>query len=265
MAAKAVAGNRVYAVITGDIVGSTKLGPDDMKVVRETLQSAFPSRTRNKLHKAISIFDIVHSHPGNRTLEFFRGDSWQVLVDEPRWALRLALIIQARLFAETAVSTRAAIGIGTVNRSSEKKASLMTGEAFTHSGRALEEITGYFRLTGALPTRFGTLASWFPVLLHLCSGLTSSWSQRQAQIVGLALTLPNPTHEAIAASLVPAITKQSVTNTLASANWRTLLEPIRMFEATDWQRLANGHEVETGDDPCLPQDRSKHLSPHKQR
>ncbi|HVH83346.1 MAG TPA: hypothetical protein VM713_03415, partial [Steroidobacteraceae bacterium] len=61
---------------------------------------------------------------------------------------------------------------------------------------------------------------------------------RQAEIVGLALLADNSTHESIAGTLRPRVSKQSVTESLAAARWRPLLEAIRVFEETDWDRLS---------------------------
>jgi len=224
----------IYAVITGDIVGSTKLSPGEMADVRGTI-----SHTVREFAKR-------NSETVSKGVEFFQGDSWQLLLKDPCVALRLTLLIQAKLLAEYGVETRAAIGIGTVD-GMEKTAATSTGEAFTLSGRALQKITGYFRLTGALPDRAGELARWFPAILHVCSGLTNSWTNRQAEVVGLWLSLVHPTddainahlptHQEIADKLDKPVKKQSVTDTLASARWRNMIEVLEMFQTTPWQEL----------------------------
>lgn len=243
------ASNRqVFAVLTGDIVGSTKLSSDQMASVRDTLSKCF------------DVFNLVR---GN-AVEFYRGDSWQVLSREPKWALRLAILAQARLTAKLGVHTRVSIGVGSVTDSNERKISLRTGEAFTLSGGALDNIPSHFWLTGALPERFGIIAMWFPVILHMCNGLMSSWTRRQAELVASMLQLANPTHEAIAASLKPPVTKQSVTGILTSANWRTLSESIKAFEATNWQSFSEVSAEETRENASLLPDKRKRL-PKKSR
>lgn len=238
----------IFAVLTGDVVGSTKLSSDQMVSVRDMLSRCF------------SVFSLVR---GN-AVEFYRGDSWQVLSREPKWALRLAILAQARLTAKLGVHTRVSIGIGSIADSNERKISLRTGEAFTLSGGALDNIPSHFLLTGALPERFGPLAMWFPAILHMCNGLMSSWTCRQAELVASMLQSANPTHEVIAASLNPPVTKQSVTGILTSANWRALSEPIKAFEATDWQSFSEVRTVETGENASPPPDKRKRL-PEKSR
>lgn len=233
--------HRIYAVITGDIVNSTKLSPSELAHVRETLS------------KTVRGFSARNSDSIVRGMEFFQGDSWQLLMRDPRASLRLALLIQANLKSQRDVETWASIGIGSVD-SIEKSAATSTGEAFTLSGRALEETTGYFGLTGALSDRAGDMAQWFTASLRLCSGLMRSWTRRQAEAMSVWLSLPHPTHEAVAANLDPPVTKQSASDILSGANWRYLYEALKSFQATDWQRLA-GPQLTAGENACQVPDR----------
>ncbi|MGD2134300.1 MAG: hypothetical protein PVI23_16035 [Maricaulaceae bacterium] len=212
----------VFAVLTGDIIGSTELSVDRLEEARQALARAVGGVRRRRA-------DVVAGEH-----EFFRGDAWQLLLADPGWALRTALMIRAGVRAELDVDTRVAIGVGVVDHVDLSRISLSTGEAFTLSGRALDNMTGYFDMTGAVPARAGVLARWLPVTLHLCSGLVRSWTRRQAEVVACALTLEKPTHEAIAKALEPPVKKQTVTDSLSGANWRTLQEPIDAFEQTDW-------------------------------
>jgi hypothetical protein len=212
----------VVAVLTGDIIGSSQLSAERLNRARAiVLEGArqFNSRSRRS----------IVGKP-----EFFRGDAWQLLLKEPRRALRAALYIRALLCSETGVGTRISLGVGHVDVIDRSRISLSTGEAFTLSGHALDQMTGYFDLSGALPERAGPLVGWFPAILHLSSGLMRHWTRRQAEIVSLALLLDNPTHERIAITLSPPVSKQTVSESLAGASWRTLLEALRAFEATDW-------------------------------
>jgi hypothetical protein len=220
----------VFAVLTGDIVSSRALSAERLERTRRLIAEG-ASRFRRREPRALC-----------GVPEVFRGDAWQLLLREPRWALRLALLIRALLLARDDVRTRVSIGIGAVDAIDRRRVSLSTGEAFTLSGHALDAITGYFDLTGALPERAAPLAAWFPAMLHLSSGLVRPWTRRQAEIVSVALLAENPTHESIAGTLRPKVSKQSVTESLAGARWRPLLEGIRVFEETDWERLGRSSE-----------------------
>ena len=226
-AAAARAGG-IYAALTGDIVGSRQLSAERLERMRRLVMRG-AAQFRKRQPRALC-----------GAPEVFRGDAWQLLLREPRWALRVALLLHALLLAENDVRTRISIGVGAVDVINLRRISVSTGEAFTLSGHALDHITGYFDLTGGLPERAAALSSWFPAMLHLCSGLVRPWTRRQAEIVSLALLSANPTHESIAASLRPRVSKQSVTESLAAARWRPLLDAMRVCEETDWERLLAG-------------------------
>jgi len=147
--------------------------------------------------------------------EFFRGDAWQTLISDPREALRVALFVRASLLARDRTDTRISIGIGPVEQISKKRISLSTGEAFVLSGRALDEMTSYSRLTVALPDKVGPLKSWMPVLGELCDALIRGWTSRQAEMVRVALRLLGSSHEEIAGSLQRPVSKQAVTTVRA--------------------------------------------------
>jgi hypothetical protein len=113
----------IQAVLTGDIVNSTKLNEAKDKKLTNSLISVF----------------IEHK------MEFFRGDSFQAYIKDPKQALRLALLARASaisLFRDEKIvlsDVRISIGIGSVN---VPVRSLKTakGEAFILSGRQFDEI-----------------------------------------------------------------------------------------------------------------------------
>ncbi len=223
----------MFAVLTGDIVASRQLSAERLERARRLIAGGAAQFRRRQPRALCGVPEV------------FRGDAWQLLLREPRWALRVALLMRALLLARNDVRTRISIGIGGVDVINRRRISVSTGEAFMLSGHALDHITGYFDLTGALPDRAAPLAGWFPAMLHLCSGLIRPWTRRQAEIVSFALLLDNPTHESIAGTLRPRVSKQSVTESLAAARWRPLLEGIRVFEETDWGRVV-GSPVNDG-------------------
>ena len=240
MTPKTAPNAKVYAAITGDVVGSTKLSLSEMKAVRLTIKETVEQFDAEHYH-----LDPRHTRLAPRTgviangVEFFQGDSWQIVLSDPRYSLRLALLIQAALRRQTSTETRIAIGIGTLS-GLEKTAAISTGEALTLSGRALEAMNGNERLTGALPEHTHQLAQWFPVLLHLCGTLTRGWTKRQAEVLGHWLLHPHPTYEEIASGL--GITIQSVGGTLLSANLPAFREALELFSSTDWQSIAGPRE-----------------------
>ncbi len=113
----------IRAVLTGDIVNSTKIGKVNERKLLKSLQQ------------------VLEAH----LFEFYRGDSLQVYIKEPTQALQIALlcrtagmsITQNNLVASSDV--RFSIGIGMVN-TPVKTLGNAKSEAFVLSGRAFDEI-----------------------------------------------------------------------------------------------------------------------------
>jgi hypothetical protein len=113
------------AVLTGDIVNSTKLTAAKETKLSNTLIEIFANN--------------------NSKFEFYRGDSFQAYVKTPVYALRLALLSRCaaiRLFKDDKVvlsDIRISIGIGEV-KTPVRSLKTAKGEAFILSGRWLDEI-----------------------------------------------------------------------------------------------------------------------------
>lgn len=117
------------AVVTADIVNSTRLSKADYK----------------KLMKNLSLILQEYQH------EFFRGDSFQVFIKSPEDALRILLQTRtaAMKLTETFVPVadiRASIGIGNV-KLPVKSFQTASGDVFVLSGRAFDKMTKDERLT----------------------------------------------------------------------------------------------------------------------
>ena len=91
-----------YAVLTGDIVKSSKLTAAQLESVRECVLAAVDQARgwRRGIVKGKA--------------EFYRGDAWQVLLADISHALRVALLIRASVIAQGIADTRVSIGLGTV-------------------------------------------------------------------------------------------------------------------------------------------------------
>jgi hypothetical protein len=115
----------IQAVLTGDIVNSTKL-------------------TAAKEAKLSSTLSELFADNGSK-FEFYRGDSFQAYVKNPVIALRLALLSRSaaiRLFKEEKIALsdiRISIGIGEV-KTPVRSLKTAKGEAFILSGRRFDEI-----------------------------------------------------------------------------------------------------------------------------
>jgi len=220
-----VIGDSPYAVLTGDIVKSTLLPPGAL------------DRVRSDLFHAVDQVKGWDKGLVRGKAEFFGGDAWQLLLTDPRRALRVAVYLRAALLASGAVDTRVSVGLGAVDKVSPSRISLSMGEAFQLSGRGLNNMTSLSRLTIEIPTSAGQLAAWLPVVAHLCDALIARWTRRQAEIICLAAHPAEPIHEEIGRQLSPPVAKQTITKALNSADWRVVREAIHRFENTSWDAL----------------------------
>lgn len=207
---------KIYAVITGDIIGSTKLVPklrrnlyDIMKECSSNLRSVYPN---------IVPYDI----------DIFSGDSWQMIVSDPSRSLRVAIYYRAKLRAEMGshdFDTRMYIGIGSIQFIPSDRVSSGDGDAFQLSGRNLEKLKKD-RLGIAYPTH--PHERELKIIVGLIDSIVKGWTDRQA----LAITgaLRNLTQTEIAKLWNPAITQQSASEFLDLAAWHAIEQGILYFE-----------------------------------
>jgi hypothetical protein len=222
---------KYYAVLTGDVIKSSRLPPAQLESVRSSLISAV-DRARGWKR------GLVRGRP-----EFFRGDAWQLLLMDPAMAMRVGILLRASLLAGGLADSRIAIGLGEVEKISSGRVSLSTGQAFTIAGKALDNMTRYSSMTIAVPKSVGPLSDWLPVAGHLCDSLIGQWTRRQAEIVCAAVDPKDPDYEKIGQSLTPTVSKQAVAKSLSGANWYAIREAVRLFEKTSWETV-----LQTGGD-----------------
>jgi len=120
---------KIYAVLTGDLIGSSRFTIDEREEILSILKDSF---------KIISS-DIIESPFG-----IFRGDSFQGVLSRPDEALKAALIIRASLLSKfkekrPRLDARIAIGIGTISYLPDQ-AGEGDGEAFRNSGPELDKM-----------------------------------------------------------------------------------------------------------------------------
>jgi hypothetical protein len=176
------------AVITGDLIASTRLPPSQAEAAIAALEATAQGWVATDLR-----------------FTRFRGDGWQVFVKEPADALRLALMLAAGLAAaETGLATRLAIGIGPVATTGTRDLSDAGGAAFTRSGRALDAM-GRGR-TWAVAGGAG-LPAWAEGFVALAEWHVAGWTAGQAAAVADYLTIRRATQEERAARM--GLTRQA--------------------------------------------------------
>ena len=213
----------IYAVLTGDIIGSTKLGPDGL--------DAAMSRLRRLVQEFEQVQpETVVGQPG-----VFRGDSWQVCLKRPALALTAAVFIRAGFKAEN-FDTRIGIGWGTVERLHPERISESSGPAFARSGQALDQLGKDCSL--ALPQSGDSSPTGLDhpsldmlgVGVGLLDALLVRWTQRES--VAVYGTLRNLSQESIAA--LPqaqtkegkAPTRQAIQDALSRISWTSHILPF---------------------------------------
>ena len=173
---------KIEAVLTGDIVNSTRLSS-------QALASVFASLEETA--------DMIRSWtqrdvPG---LDRHRGDGWQFVPPHPMFSLRAALALRAsvrRLGDE--FDTRIAVGIGPGVVRENLGGS--EGQAFELSGRLLSLLGGAHRLaadaSGLHPDRpHGPEWALFKGMFRLGDAISSGWTTRQAELF-LLQSAPRP-------------------------------------------------------------------------
>jgi hypothetical protein len=208
---------KLYAVITGDIVSFSKLPAEH----RQRL-SGIMKRGSETVRKAFK---------GSVPLEadVFRGDSWQLLVSDAAVSLRIALFLRAYLRAAMGTGkfdTRMAIGVGTIDFVPDDRVSKGDGQAYRHSGNALEQMARGSNMCFRFPGQ--EIEESLDVLVHLMDVLAMNWSDKQA----LAITgaLQGLKQEKIGSLWKPPITQQSVNRHLQRAGWFAIEKAIGFFE-----------------------------------
>lgn len=190
------------AVLTGDLIGSTAAGPAAV--------SAAMLRIETVAERLDAPFQFAR----------FRGDGWQIYLDEPGLGLATALRIIASLRAAEGLESRIAVGLGdavfaqAATASTDLSLGSATGSAFTASGRALDEMQKNRRLVVA----GSGLDRLHYRLVSMIDARVLRWSHEQAEVLETALGPGNvSTQEWMAEK--HGITRQAVAARLRAADF----------------------------------------------
>jgi len=191
----------LLAVETSDIVGSTKL-------------------THVQLSSAIALLKNTHaellSNAGG-SVEYFRGDAFQVIYKAARTALKLALLLhlQLRFQLETPIFITQSIYVGesnyTHNASSTQDISLKMDTPFIESGRQLDKMQ-----KGELSLGASFLSKDFTLCAAFFNRILKSLSIKQSEVLYWYILLNFPEQKVVADKL--NMTRQNVNTHLIRAN-----------------------------------------------
>ncbi len=163
---------KIYAVLTGDLIGSSRFRIEEREEILSNLKDSF---------KIISP-DIIAS-----PFVVFRGDSFQGVLSRPDEALNAALIIRASLLSKfkgkrTRLDARIAIGIGTIDYLPRDQAGEGDGEAFRNSGPELDKMKkGEQNLI--IRTPWTEINEEFRTECALLDALIQRWTKEQAEVI----------------------------------------------------------------------------------
>jgi hypothetical protein len=198
----------VRAVLTGDIVNSTRL----KKV------------TEKKLLK------ILTAALAKYQFEFYRGDSFQVYVKNPFEALQTALLCRTAAISVSKNETinlsdvRISIGIGAVTMQ-VKTLGTAKGEAFILSGRAFDEMTGIdTRLV--IATANSLANAGLQIIADYLNAILKVMTGKQAEVI--FELLQGQTQQEVAGLLKKS--KSTVHQHVTAGRWSEIEKLLRQYE-----------------------------------
>jgi len=211
----------LYAVLTGDIIGSRRWNAqrrpelfDALRTVAQQLQTQFPAAVR-------------------LPIDLYRGDSWQLLIVEPQDALRIAIYIRTTLRllpASFRLDSRIAIGLGTIDFLPTDRISQGDGPAFQRSGQILQTLEYWQMGLDATDDLWPpALRTTLQALVHHLDFLIQHWTPKQGRAIRGALLGQN--QETIGRSWPDApISQQAVAQHLQRSGWSAVEETLHAFE-----------------------------------
>lgn len=187
------------AVLTGDLVGSVALGPEKVELAMKALEDA-----------ATEMEEWVGT-----PLRFtrHRGDGWQVVLEQPKYTIRAALVFRAAL-KSLGKQYDSYIGFaeGLTNTKIPKNLNEATGKVYTASGHTLEGLK-----RTKLPHQMGyMLASSQNAFALMVDHISQEWSQTQSELM---IEFLHPVNELSFSELADKFKKsrQSVTKSITAA------------------------------------------------
>lgn len=200
----------IHAVLTGDIVNSTKL-----TAAREAKLSS-------------TLVDLFVDYDSN--FEFYRGDSFQAYVKEPANALRLALLSRSaaiELFKEEKVvfsDVRISIGIGKVT-TPVRSLRTAKGEAFVLSGRKLDEIIkNHQRLSITTSNSLANVG--LQVIADYINAIFDAMTGKQAEVI---FELLKGEMQKVVAKKIKK-TKSTIHQRITSGRWNEIEKLLQQYE-----------------------------------
>lgn len=210
---------KMNAVVTADVIGSTKLSFEGEDLVIKAIYDTFGANSNLRTNVDESSFTIT------------RGDSIQIELEDVTKALQTALLLKAAINKITLLGNRRpsfdariAIGIGEV-AGRRKNVNESTGDAYTNSGRTLDSMKKNKR-TFAIKTGIDELDAELETEFKLLEVIMSGWVITSAEV--LYWTLMGLNENEISVKL--NITQSAINQRKKTAGWSGIESLLERFE-----------------------------------
>ena len=198
----------IRAVLTGDIVNSTRIGKANERKLLKNLQQ------------------VLAAH----LFEFYRGDSLQVFIKDPTQALQMALLCRTAGMSitqneiVTSSDVRVSIGIGQVH-TSVKSLGSAKGEAFVLSGRAFDD--KLHTDTGLVISTPNPLANaGLQVIADYMNAIFKVMTSKQAVVI--FELLKGETQQQVAAKMKKS--KSTINQRVKAGRWPEIEKLLKQYE-----------------------------------
>ena len=202
------------SVITGDIIGSRQ------------------QKSKHWVEDLKKILSPFGESP--RQWEVYRGDEFQIEIQDPEDALLTAILIKAHLRA-LKLDARMSIGFGNKTHNAEK-ISESNGSAFINSGELFETLKKQ-KVTLALRTADAAIDEKMNLMLQLALTFMDNWLVQSAEFVAAAIENPTLSQEELGQKL--GINQAAVSRRQKRAQFELTMNLDRYFRTQIKQLTAS--------------------------
>ena len=196
----------MVCVITGDIINSKRNNPKAwLKPLKKEL-------------------DTIGKSP--KVWEIYRGDSFQVIVTNPKNALLTAIKIKATLKSIQGINVRMSIGMGSRTHNAPKITE-SNGSAFVHSGEKFETLKKE-KQNLAIKSDWPIFDQEMNLYLKLGLIAMDNWTVNAAEIVKTAMENPGKLQEEL--GQIVGIKQNAISNRLKRAYYGEIMEVNEMYK-----------------------------------
>jgi hypothetical protein len=196
----------MVSVITGDIINSKRNNPKAwLKPLKKEL-------------------DAIGKSP--KFWEIYRGDSFQVIVSDPKNALLTAIKIKATLKSIQGINVRMSIGMGSRTHNAPKVTE-SNGSAFVHSGEKFETLKKE-KQNLAIKSDWPVFDEEMNLYLKLSLIAMDNWTINAAEIVKTAMENPGKVQEEL--GQIVGIKQNAISNRLKRAYYGEIMEVNEMYK-----------------------------------